>query len=68
MQCIGILAKNEYDTELGVYDDAIYAKARLKFLAQNFPALLEPSQGVLRAFGLPTDNVVHDVTSLTNDL
>lgn len=55
---LGTLAKNEYDTKLGVYDDAIYAEARREYLTQNYPVMLERSQGVLRAFGLPADDVV----------
>jgi len=64
---LGTLAKNEYGTKLGIYDDAIYAEARREYLTQNYPVMLERSQGVLRAFGLPADDVVHDGTKLPYD-
>ena len=64
---LGTLAKNEYGTKLGVYDEPIYAVARREYLARNWPAMLERSQGVLRAYGLPADDVVHDATALPYD-
>ena len=64
---LGTLAKNEYGAKLGVYDDPIYAVARREYLARNWPAMLQRSQGVLRAYGLPSDDVVHDATALPYD-
>ena len=64
---LGTLAKNEYGTKLGIYDDPVYAEARREYLARNWPAILQRAQGVLRAFGLPEDDVVYDGTSLPFD-
>jgi hypothetical protein len=64
---LGTLAKNEYGVKLGVYNDPVYATARHEYLARNWPAMLQRSQGVLRAFDLPADDVTHDGTCLPYD-
>ena len=64
---LGTLAKNEYGVELGKYKDPIYGKARREYLARNWPAMLERSKGVLRAFGIPEQDIVHDATQLPFD-
>jgi hypothetical protein len=64
---LATLAKQDYGTKLGVYDQPIYAEARRQYLATNWPAMLERSQGVLRAYGLPDNDVVHDPTALPFD-
>jgi hypothetical protein len=64
---LATLAKKDYGTKLGVYDQPIYAEARRQYLATNWPAMLERSQGVLRAYGLPDNDVVHDPTALPFD-
>jgi hypothetical protein len=64
---LATLAKQEYGCKLGTYDEPIYAKARKAYLAKNWPHMLERSKGVLRAYGLPEDDVVYDATSLPFD-
>jgi len=64
---LGTLAKNEYGVELGKYKDPIYGVARREYLARNWPSMLERSKGVLRAFGFPEDDNVHDATQLPFD-
>lgn len=64
---LGKLAKEEYGTKLCAYDQPIYAQARREYLARNWPEMLEKSKGVLKAFGLPEDDVVFDGTTLPYD-
>jgi hypothetical protein len=65
---LGTLAKREYGVVvLGKYKDPIYGVARREYLARNWPSMLERSKGVLRAFGLPADDVIHDATQLPFD-
>jgi len=61
------LAKNEYGCRLGVYDDPVFARARRQYMETNWYQMAERSKGVLRAYGLPEDDVVHDVTALPID-
>lgn len=64
---LATLARNEYGAKLGIYKEPVYAEARREYLARNWPAMLERSQGVLRAFELPADDVTHDGTCLPYD-
>ncbi len=64
---LATLAKNEYGAKLWRYDDPVYGQARREYFRRNWPAMLERSQGVLQAFGLPKDDVVYDATSLPFD-
>lgn len=64
---LATLAKTEFGTKLHVYDDPVYGIARRQYLALHWPQMLEKSQGVLRAFGLPADDVVYDATALEFD-
>ena len=64
---LATLAKNEFGCKLGVYDSPVYGKARKKYMETNWPQMAERSKGVLRAFGLPETDVVHDPTALPFD-
>ena len=65
---LGKLAKEQYGTKLCAYDEPIYAQARKEYLKRNWPEMLEKSNGVLKAFGLPENDVVFDGTTLPYDL
>lgn len=64
---LGKLAKEKYGTKLCAYDAPIFGQARREYLARNWPEMLEKSKGVLKAFGLPEDDVVYDGTTLPYD-
>lgn len=64
---LATLAKNEYGCKLGTYDEPVYAEARKEYLGNHWPNMLERSKGVLKAFGLPENDVVHDATALPYD-
>ncbi len=64
---LATLAKNDYGCKLGAYDDPVYARARRQYMETNWPQMAERSKGVLRAYGLPADDVVHDATALPID-
>ena len=64
---LGLLARQEYGCKLGVYDDPCYARARREYFERNWPQMAQRCQGVLRAFGLPPDDVVHDASALPFD-
>ncbi len=64
---LATLAKKDYGSKLGVYDHPVYAEARPDYLATNWPQMLERTKGVLRAYGLPENDVVYDATTLPYD-
>ncbi len=64
---LATIAKVEYGCKLGVYDDPVYAQARKQYMASNWPQMAARSKGVLRAYGLSAEDVVHDATALPYD-
>ncbi len=65
---LACLAKEKYDCTLYKYADPIYGEARREFFRRNWPAMYERSKGVLRAYGLPEDDNIHDASSLSYDV
>ncbi len=64
---LGVLARQQYGCELGVYDDPCYARARREYFDRNWPEMAQRCRGVLRAFGLRADDVVYDPSALPFD-
>ncbi len=57
---LATIAKNDYDCQLGIYDDPIYGKARKTYMEMHWPEMAERAKGVRRAYGLSEDDVVYD--------
>lgn len=64
---LGLLARQHYDCKLGVYDEPCYAQARKEYFECNWPQMSQRCRGVLRAFDLTQDDVVHDPSALPFD-
>ncbi len=64
---LATIAKNDYDCQLGIYDDPIYARGRKSYMELHWPEMAERSKGVRRAYGLSEDDVVYDSNSLPYD-
>ena len=64
---LATIAKNEYDCQLGIYDDPIYARGRKLYMEKNWPEMAERSKGVRKAFGLSENDVVYDSNTLGYD-
>ena len=65
---LGKLAQQQFGvTQLEKYEDPVYGKARREYLKRNWPAMLAKTKGILRAYGLPEDDIEHDATQLTFD-
>ena len=64
---LATIAKNDYDCQLGIYDDPIYGQGRKAYMEMHWPEMAERAKGVRRAYGLSEYDVVYDSNSLPYD-
>ncbi len=61
---LGEIARRDYNAKLIRYALPVYAKARIEYMARNYPIMLERMKGVAKAFGIDLSQTDYDTSSL----
>ena len=64
---LATIAKNDYDCELGIYDDPIYGKARKTYMEMHWPEMAERERCPKGIWSIYEDDVVYDSNTLAYD-